>query len=136
MSGKIVATIYFYLISIGAIVLMVIGVFDIVNLFVNSTQYSEYPLRYNAISNCEYVNNGNYGGPMPMTNVKVMPQALTDATPSAEDIQKAQEQCLKNDEADRKLHQVEDIKNALTFPLVGIVLFLIHFPMARKQSSK
>ena len=130
MSGKLIATIYFYVISVGAIVLMVIGVFNVVNFFVNSTQYDKYPLRYNMISNCD----NPYGRGIDTYPAKPM-LVPNEATLSAEEIKFNKELCLKNEVADRKQHQVDDMKNALTFPLVGIVLFLIHFPLARKQTK-
>ena len=46
MAGKTIATLYFYVISAGSIVLMVIGIFSIVNFVINSTQYDKYPLKY------------------------------------------------------------------------------------------
>ncbi len=135
MSGKTIATIYFFLISAGSIILMVIGIFNTVNFLVNSTQYDKYPLRYGGISNCEYATDGQYpAGPTPaIKTVQVVPGSEI-STPSATEIQKAKENCLQNEAADRKQHQVDDLKNALTFSLVGLVFFLIHFPQARKHS--
>ena len=133
MSGKIIATIYFYVISAGSLVLIVIGIFNIVNFIINSTYYDKYPLRWGGVSNCEFITDvQTVPGPRA---VKVLPPGADESTPSAEELQKAKEQCLKNEEAERKQHQVDDIKNAITFTLVGSVLFLIHFPLARKQSK-
>lgn len=134
MPGKIIATIYFYVISAASIALIVIGIFNIVNFVINSTQFEKYPLRYGGVSNCEYATDGSFIGRGPVPAVKMVPPG-SESTPSAEEIQRAKEQCLKNEEADRKQHRVDDLKNAVTFSLVGIVLFLIHFPQARKQSK-
>ncbi|OGE15140.1 hypothetical protein A3F00_01710 [Candidatus Daviesbacteria bacterium RIFCSPHIGHO2_12_FULL_37_11] len=134
MSGKTIATIYFYIISVGSIILMVIGIFNAANFIVNSTQFEQYPLRWGGITSCDYGADGLVPvarGPM---SVKVLPPDGIESTPSAQEIQRAKEQCLKNEAADRKQHQVDDIKNAITFSLVGIILFLIHFPQARKRS--
>lgn len=131
MPGKTIATIYFYIISAGAIVLIVIGVFSIVNFIINSTQYDKYPLRYGGMSSCEYGIDGIYPV-IPAPAKMVLPP---QTTPSVEEIKRAKELCLKNEEVDRKTHQVDDLKNALTFSLVGIILFLIHFPSARKRSQ-
>lgn len=136
MSGKLIATIYFYLISAGAIVLIVIGIFNTVSFFINSTQYEKYPLRYGGVSNCEYANDGlYYPGMMAPVTVPVKPAGVEIATPSAEAVQKSKEQCLKNEEVDRVQHRVEDMKNSLTFLVVGAVLFWIHFPQAKKRSA-
>src|SRR3989344_3010752 len=134
MSGKTIATIYFYIISAASLALIVIGIFGSVNFFINSTQYEKYPLRWGGISNCEYPVDGAIPvvrGPMP---AKVLPADVV-STPSAQEIQRAKEFCIKNEEAERVQHRVDDIKNAITFSLVGIVLLLIHFPQARKQSK-
>lgn len=130
MSGKTIATLYFYLISAAAVALMVIGIFNSVNFLINSTQFDKYPLRYSGISSCDLASDvPYYGGPYP---AKMMIPG--ESSPSAAEIQRNREQCLKQEEADRKAHKIDDLKNAMTFTLVGLVLFLIHFPMARKQS--
>jgi hypothetical protein len=133
MSGKLIATIYFYLISAGALVLIVVGIFNAVNFVINSTQYEKYPLRYSGISNCEYAVDGQYIGDRP---IKAMaPMENSQSTPSAEEIQRAREQCLKNEDEERTQHRIDDLKNAITFTAVGLVLFLIHFPQAKKRSE-
>ena len=52
MSGKLIALIYFYLISAAALALIVIGIFNSVNYFVNTTQFEKYPLLYRN-ENCD-----------------------------------------------------------------------------------
>lgn len=121
MSGKLIATIYFYVISAASLALIVIGIFNVVNFVINSTQYEKYPLRWGGISSCE--------GPRPL-----MPVRVEDATISAKENEEAIRTCFVNEEAERRQHKVEDLKNAITFTLVGVVLFSIHFPLARKQS--
>lgn len=128
MSGKTIATIYFYIISAASLALIVIGIFNGVNFVINSTQYDKYPLRYGPGGDCE----GGFGYPMPM---KVSPIDGRESTPSAKDLEKQKQICLKQQELDRKQHKIEDLKNALTFTLIGIVLFSIHFPLARKQTK-
>lgn len=127
MSGKTIATIYFYVISAASLALIVIGIFNIVNFGINITQYDKYPLRYPQ-GNCE-----NYPykfGPYPAIDVRGMP-----ATPSAQELEQQKQACLKQDMALSKQQKIDDLKNAITFTLVGSVLFLIHFPLARKQTK-
>lgn len=125
MSGKLIATIYFYLVSASALVLIIIGIFNGVNFIINSTQFEKYPLRYQQ-GDC-----GVFGMPYPY---KITPEtAKFDSSISAGEKQKQVENCEKQQELDRKQHKIEDLKNASTFTLVGLVLFLIHFPLARKQ---
>jgi hypothetical protein len=136
MPGKTIATIYFYIVSAASLALIVIGIFNGVNFFINSTQFDKYPLRYYGPAvDCE-----TSFGPYP-AKVAPAPFGVTGdmnmlATPSAEELRKQKENCEKQQEYDRKQHRVDDIRNTLTFTLVGIVLFLIHFPQARKHSER
>jgi len=127
MSGKTIATIYFYLISAASLALIVIGIFNIVNFIINSTQYDKYPLRYPQGS-CEVY--PYKFGPYPAIDVRGTP-----ATPSAEEMEKQKQSCLLQEEVERKQHRIDDLKNSITFSLVGLVLFSIHFSLARKQSK-
>lgn len=127
MSGKTIATIYFYLISAASLVLIVIGIFNAVNFGINITQYEKYPLRYSQ-ADCENMVYPYGPKPIPMEADKI-------STPSAQDLEKQKKVCIKQQEEDRKQHKIDDLKNAITFSLVGLVLFLIHFPLARKQSK-
>ncbi|MBI2019829.1 hypothetical protein HYS94_00200 [Candidatus Daviesbacteria bacterium] len=127
MSGKTIATIYFYVISAASLALIVIGIFNAINFLINITQYDKYPLRYPQGS-CE-VYSFKFG-PYPAMDTRGVP-----ATPSAEELEKQRQLCLEQEEQERKQHQIDDLKNAITFTLVGIVLFSIHFPLARKQSK-
>ncbi|OGE64476.1 hypothetical protein A3J13_01360 [Candidatus Daviesbacteria bacterium RIFCSPLOWO2_02_FULL_36_8] len=128
MSGKTIATIYFYIISAASLALIVIGIFNAVNFGINSTQYDKYPLRYNAPGNCE--SYPYKGAPYPAMDVRG-----EVSTPSADELDKQKKACLTQEEFDRKQHKIDDIKNSITFTLVGIILFGIHFPMARSKSN-
>lgn len=128
MSGKTIATIYFYLISAASLALIVIGIFNSVNFVINSTQYDKYPTRYGPPGSCEFY-------PVPYRVDVKAGVADPESTPSAEELEKQKQNCLRQEEIDRKQHRLDDMKNALTFSLVGTVLFLIHFPLARKQSK-
>lgn len=56
------------------------------------------------------------------------------STPSAEDVKKQKQQCEKQLELQRKQYHLDDVKNTVAFTLVGLILFAIHFPLARKNS--
>ncbi len=124
MSGKTIATIYFYIISAASLALIVIGIFNAVNFGINITQYDKYPLKFPQGS-CENYPD-KFGGPYPAPGI---------ATPSAKDLEEQKLLCLKQEDALSKQQKIDDLKNAITFSLVGTVLFLIHFPLARKQSK-
>lgn len=126
MSGKTIATIYFYLISAAALALIVVGIFNGVNFIINFTQYDKYPTRYGSVQDC---------AAYPIPYKVALPYDRGEiSTPSAEEQRLQRQRCEKQVEADRKQHRIEDIKNTITFTLVGIILFSIHFPLARKHS--
>lgn len=124
--GKLIALIYFYLISAVSIGLLVFATFAWANLIINLTQYGQYPLRY-GLENCEY--RPLVKGPYPV-------DSLTPATMSAQEKEEAKRICLEQVELERKQQKLEDIKNSAVFTLVGVVLFLIHFPQARRLSKQ
>ena len=127
MSGKTIATIYFYLISAASLALIVIGIFNAVNFGINITQYDRYPLKYGPPGNCE-----NY--PYKFGSYPAPPMDMKVSTPSASELEKQKQDCLKQENALSKQQKIDDLKNSVTFTLVGAILFLIHFPLARKQS--
>lgn len=124
MSPKIIAAIYFYLVSVGSLVLIVIGVFSTVNFIVNTTQFREYPLPY--YENCE----NQIGLARPIN-----PDVKSEASLSAIEREEMLKSCQKNLEQRRVQQRVDDLKGAITFTLVGLILFGIHFPLARRQTK-
>ena len=127
MAGKTVATIYFYVISAGSIILLVIAVFSWANLILNLTQYDQYPLRYSGQASCQA--DPYKSAPYPVGMNGQM------ASPSASEQVAARADCLKQEELDRKQYKLDDTKDVVVYTLVGLILFGIHFPMARKQSK-
>ncbi len=125
MSGKTIATIYFYLISAASLLLIVVGVFSILNFVINSTQYDKYPLRYSQ-PDCE---SGYSYYPKPAPFVE------SEATLSAQEMKRQEAACKNQQDDERKQHKIENLRDAVGFSLIGLVLFLIHFPLARKQSK-
>ncbi|EKD90727.1 MAG: hypothetical protein ACD_30C00097G0006 [uncultured bacterium] len=128
--GKLIALIYFYVISAVSLGLLIFASFSWANLILNLTQYDQYPLKY-GIANCEYGSANTRLGPYP-----VLEEGKTSASMSAEEKEVAKRACLEQVEAERKQNKLEDIKNSVTATLVGIVLFLIHFPTAKKMSKE
>ena len=124
MAGKTIATIYFYVISAGATILIIIGIFNIINFVINSTQYDKYPLRYSQ-GNCEFY-------PYKLEQYPALEEKV--ATPSAEMLLKQQRACFMQQAEDRKQHQIEDLRNAIAFTSIGALLFLIHYPQAKKRT--
>lgn len=127
MSRKTIATIYFYLVSAASLALIVIGIFHTVNFVINSTQYERYPLRWGPEVDCETEGYYRYGP---------IPEKITPATSSAQELEKQKQFCQRQQEEERVRHKVDDLKNAATFTLVGAIFFIIHFPLARRQSRE
>lgn len=133
MHPRIIALIYFYVVSAAALMLLVIGIFDSVNLTVNLVAYDKYPL--------PYAQDCNSSGVIPLSTASKVTsspvaQVPEPATPSAQQIQEQVNACLTSQTQERKQQEVGDIKNAITFTLVGLILFLIHFPIARRMTTE
>lgn len=133
MSGKLIGLIYFYLVSAASLALIVIGIFSGINYLINITQYDKYPLYYGSEQQCENMYPYYKGRPVPETAALDVP--APNSTPSAQEIEEARAQCKSQQEFDRKQRQVNDLKDTLAFTLIGVVLFAIHFPLARKHSK-
>ncbi len=124
MHGKTISQIYFYVISAISLIFIIIGVYNAVTFMVNVSQFEKYPLNFGGEDRCSYI---------------TMPQPVVDpksqASISKEEQKKQNEMCLSQLELERKQHKVNDIKNAITFTLLGVILFSIHFPIALKRSK-
>lgn len=133
MSGKQISLVYFYIVSAAALALIIIGIFNSVNFLINVTQYKDYPLRFQN-EDCSSIY------PIPM-KAAPPPAISTDqgspitATQSAKQMEKQKELCQKQVDEQRKRQKLDDLKNSITFSLIGLILFLIHFPIARRNSK-
>ncbi len=105
--------------------MMVMGVFAMVNFVVNSTQYDKYPLGYE--ENCDAFALDSSRMP---PGVSPQPIILPD------DTKRQKEECEKRHANERKRRKIQDLKDTISLALVGIILFLIHFPQARKLSEE
>lgn len=126
MSGKLIGLIYFYVISAASLMLIVIGIFSVVNYAINVTQFDKYPLNYYQ-ENCE---TGEFSYAKPYN-----PDGQS-ASMSAEERVLYRKNCEERVAFERKHSEIEDLKNAVTFTLVGLVLFIIHFKIARRISEE
>lgn len=131
MVGRLIGLIYFYLISAISIGLLIFASFSFATLLINLTQYDKYPLRY-GMENCEVDSPQSYVKGPYATPVTDQGQI---ATMSADERQVLKKRCEDQADYDRKQHKLDDIKNSLVATFVGLVLFLIHFPQARKMSK-
>lgn len=128
---KLIGLIYFYVISAVSVGILIFATFSWASLIINLTQYDQYPLRFGTV-NCE--TNPYSRGAYPL--YPVSEDGKIPASMSAEEKENAKVVCREDVEAERKQNKLEDIKNSVTSTLVGIVLFLIHFPTAKKMSKE
>lgn len=132
MSGKQISLVYFYIVSAAALALIIIGIFNSVNFLINVTQYKDYPLRYQS-QEC----NAIYQVPMRVAQpaLPVEQSYPVIATQSSQEVDIQKELCQTQMDSQRKKQKLDDLKNSITFSLVGLIMFVIHFPIARKNSK-
>src|SRR3989344_5549146 len=130
MSGKQIGLVYYYIVSAAALALIIIGIFNSVNFLINVTQYKDYPLRYQN-QDC----SSTYPVPMKVAPAPIEQSYPISATQSAQEAEKQKQLCLKQVEEQSKRQKLDDLKNSITFLSIGLVLFLIHFPIARRNSK-
>ncbi len=75
--------------------------------------------------------------------MKVAPPALpvgqsypVIATQSSQEVNIQRQLCQKQIAEQSKRQKLDDLKNSITFSLVGLILFVIHFPIARRNSKE
>lgn len=116
--NKLIPTIYFYLLSAIGMVLLIIGLFNSVHYITGITSYDKYPLRFGAEARCDY---------MP----KAIPaESSIDTKPDT-----TKEDCLVSLEKERMTTKADDLEKSISFTVIGLLVFGIHFYFARKQKS-
>lgn len=133
MSGKQIGLVYFYIVSAVSLGLIVIGIFNSVNFLINVTQYKNYPLRYQN-EDCDSIYPVPLKG-VPPPAISIAQNYPVPATQSAQQMEKQKELCQRQIDEQRKRQKLDDLKNSITFSLIGLTLFLIHFPIARRNSK-
>lgn len=119
---KLIATIYFYVLSAVGMVLFIIGLFNATHYVVGITSYDKYPLRYGAESRCDYMPRA-----VPIEGAKE-----TEETKGTED---AKENCLKSLEKERENTKADDLEKSIAFTVIGFLVFSTHFYFARRQRN-
>ena len=116
---KLIPTIYFYLVSLIGLVLLIIGIFAGIHFIVGISVYSKYPLPNGTEQRCNYIT-----APEPMQTAPIKQQTS---------IAQQKQDCLQELEQERIQTKKQDLEKALSFTLIGLLLFGIHFYFARKQ---
>ena len=113
---KTIPLLYFYTVSLIGFVLLIIGIFSSIHYFVNISSYTDYPLGYIPETRC---------APM---------QAPPQVVPGKIDTTQTQQSyldCIKNIQAERQILKTKDAEKALSFTIIGLLVFGIHFAYAR-----
>lgn len=105
-----IRTIYFYFFAGLGLVLLIVGIFQLSQWGVKSFFLPKYDLSYDE-TRCDF---------LPAPVVKGESQPVSDTTQS-------KKECLDRLEIQRKTKQVTDLAQALTFILVGGIVFAFHF---------
>jgi hypothetical protein len=126
---KLIPTIYFYLLSLIGMGLVIIGVFNAVHYVVGVTAYEKYPLPYGGDDRCAYM-------PVPAEPVIMPTDGSMSVAPTNPKIDaEAKEACLEGLESERQREKIKDLEEAISFTLIGLVVFSSHFYFARKTKA-
>ena len=110
--ASIVRTIYFYFFAGVGLVLLIVGIFQLSQWGVKSFLLPRYDLNYDE-TRCDFM----------AVPVKLESEPATDSA-SAED---QKPKCLATLETQRKTKKVTDLAQAVTFIIVGGIVFIFHF---------
>ncbi len=98
-------------------VLLIIGLFTAIHFIVGTTMYPKYPLQYGNESRC---------------SLQMVPVDQKSAvTP-----EKVRNDCLKDVENERSITKANDLEKSISFTLIGLAVFGIHFCFARKTRKE
>lgn len=114
---KLIPSIYFYSVSLIGLVLLIIGVFSDIHYVVNITSGPVYPLPYGLDQRCIM--------PAPPVPSETPQKQPTDTA--------AYTTCIKSVEEERVLTQRNDLEKALSYTIIGLLVFTIHFYYARRK---
>jgi len=135
--SKLIPLIYFYLVSLAGLVILVIGVFASVHFLVNIFSYADYPLPYETATRCMY--------PQPFPLMKGVSGSGSASLGIAQPINPGgpmqiwpptyNDDCFQKVALERLQTKTQDLEKAVSYTLVGLVLFATHFYFARKKSA-
>ena len=123
--GKTIKSIYFYLVSFVALMMVVFSTADIINIALKTWVFTRadkdmynYPRAV-----CE------------MTAPATPPNAKTVPVTSKEDCEKQNEENIKQQETSRMAQKQRDVVRDISMIVVGIPLFLIHWRIVRSKDE-
>ena len=155
---RLIPLIYFYIVSLIGLIILIVGIFSDVHFLVNKLSYTDYPLSYDTTQRCIQPQpyplmkgaavpaaggaiGGQTGGVRVEKGVTTkIVQPMPSGTPTPVEIMQPvpnyyYTDCLKQVADERKQAEVADLEKALSFTIVGLIVFSIHFYFARKKSE-
>ncbi len=117
---KLIPLIYFYLLSLIGMILLIFGVFFTTHFLIGNFAYDQYPLKYGNESRC-------------MTPSYPVPAKGENNEYSSDEMRK---DCLATLKDERQQTKIEDLEKSISFTLVGLIVFGVHFYFARKQKAE
>lgn len=106
---KLIPTIYFYVMSAVGMIIFIIGLFNTFHFVTGVVFYSKYPLSLGAETQCDF-----------------LPQPVISPNQQSRDV------CLRNLELLRAHQKTDDLEKAVSFTVIGLIVYLIHFNFAHK----
>jgi len=116
--GKFLKTLYFYFFSAVGLILVIVGVFQLSDFAVRRYLLPKYNLGYEE-NRCDYLTQ-------PISATK------EESAPTESDLKEQAKKCEEKLEEYRKYKEVTDFARAVSFVVVGGVVFLFHFKQTRK----
>lgn len=116
--GKFLKTLYFYFFSAVGLILVIIGIFQLSDFAVRRYLLPKYNLGYEE-NRCDYLTQ-----PISVTK--------EESAPTDSDLKEQAKKCEEKLEEYRKYKEVTDFARAVSFIVVGGVVFAFHFKQTRK----
>ncbi|HLL60666.1 MAG TPA: hypothetical protein VK338_03030, partial [Candidatus Nitrosocosmicus sp.] len=98
--------------SLVGMILLIIGVFNTIHFIMGNTLHEKYPLRYGNETRCTFQPSGEKGQEQP-----------------------SRDTCLQDLELERINTKSEDLEKSISFSMIGLLVFSIHFYFARKAKK-
>lgn len=132
VQASLIKTLYLYIFSGVGLCLIIIGAYTGISYAVKVSQFDKYPLEEWRDVPC------TYPGIVPMGKVVSAPEPAVAptqlASPSAQEIEKLERTCEDNKELQRKVKKTQDLTHTISMLLLGTLVFIPHWKLARKTS--
>jgi hypothetical protein len=131
-----IKTVYLYIFSGIGLLLILFGAYNGILFTVKSTQFSEYPLNRYEEGQCPYGMP-----PVPSMAQPMEKQGITISATNESEINKQYEEsykrfkqeCEETTKRKREISKVQDMTHSIAALLLGVLVFIPHWKLARKS---